>query len=216
MISISGSGPSGAVGGEVSAAGSGRGAIAEEGGEGAIFQVADSGDDARGVQISAVGVGVGVVELGEEFLLDVIGHDAGVFGHDEGVEGDEEAVGLFGDGFGVGDVAVLFGLARIDGSFGTARDGGADDGGHAFGFGIGDVFAHVPAVGVDGFFFAVVGAEGEGDIFGFFADAADGAAFAVVAGEGAAVVVAHLDEDEVAGLGVLEDSLPQAFGLIGA
>ncbi len=100
---------------------------------------------------------------------------------------------------------------------------GEKDGGGLFGAGVGDVFADVPAVGVDGLCcLAGEGACGEGfrerELYGFVADAFDaGAGLGVgFGGGGAAVVVAHLDEDEVAGLHFGEDFGPEAFVVVAA
>ncbi len=95
---------------------------------------------------------------------------------------------------------------------------GEEDGGGVFGAGVGDVFADVPAVGVDGLGGLAgdgAGGEGfgEGDVDGLVAEALDAAAVLGVFGYGfraaAAVVVAHLDEDVVAGLHLGEDVRPR-------
>src|SRR6185503_8105824 len=56
----------------------------------------------------------------------------------------------------------------------------------------------------------------EGDFFGLVAGAANAAALAVVAGECTAVVVAELDDDEIALLCFLEDRIPAPLGNEGA
>jgi hypothetical protein len=63
---------------------------------------------------------------------------------------------------------------------------------------------------VDGLFPALVGLEGERDLLRIVADAAEAAAFAVIARQRAAVVVAELNDHEVAAFRVLEDGVPQS------
>ena len=105
----------------------------------------------------------------------------------------------------------------------VADGDGEEDWRGFFRAGVGDVFADVPAVGVDGFGGLAgegAGSEGfrESVLDGLVADAfVAGAGFGVVLrGGGAAVVVAHLDEDEVAGLHFGEDVGPAAFVVIAA
>ena len=85
----------------------------------------------------------------------------------------------------------------------------------AFGFGVVDHFAEVPAEGVDGLDLAGVGAGGLGDVLGVVADAFEVAA-RFGAAEVAAVVVAHLQEEIVAGLHLGEGGGPVAFVDVGA
>ena len=105
----------------------------------------------------------------------------------------------------------------------VANGDGEQDWSGFFRAGVGDVFEVVTNLGVDGFGGLAgegAGSEGfrEGVLHGLVADAfVAGAGFGVVLrGGGAAVVVAHLDEDEVAGLHFGEDVGPAAFVVIAA
>ena len=90
-----------------------------------------------------------------------------------------------------------------------------------FGAGVGDVLADVPAVGVDGF----GGLPARGPVVKGLGRVLTVSspmplmlprALASASGGGAAVVVAHLDEDEVAGLHFGEDVVPEALVEVGA
>jgi len=169
--------------------------------------VAEGDGYGLGVEFGPLGAGVGVVD-GEE--------EGGLFG-----TGGFEAVGFDGGHVHVGyvlgggellEVGVVAHVAldvrlAVGAGLPDVADGEREqDGCGAFGARVGDVFADVPAIGVDGF----GAAAGEGDVSGFVAEAVEGAAgFGAV--ERAAVVVAHLDEDVVAGLHLGEDAVPGAF-----
>jgi hypothetical protein len=219
--------------------------------EGIVGKGAEAGDDAFGVEDCAGhgGVGVGVAE--ERFDCGLA--EGVVAAGDDFVEVDEADV--LGCSDLLGPAAVGVGLAAdfaVDPDF--AGDERAEDGRGAFGLGVGDVFAHVPAEGVDG-----VGGIGEGigDVERLFADAGEAAAGVGAAGPrgpgrvdgcggvggvfvdrgvgglrsgrgcagvgdggcagevDAAVVVAELDEDEVAGLDEGEGVRPMALGDVG-
>ena len=81
------------------------------------------------------------------------------------------------------------------------------------GAGVGHVLAQVPTVGMDDLFLL---GDGVVDLLGFVAGAADAAAGARRVVERAAVVVAHLDQHEVARLRGGEDLVPTTLGLEGA
>ena len=186
--------------------------------------VAEGDDYGFGVALGAFGAGVGVVD-GEE--------ERGFFG----AEGFE-AVGFDGGHVGVEDVHVLCELCDLGVVAHVALDAGGavgiglpdvsdgeghQDGRGVFGAGVGDVLAHVPAVGVDGLCGLAgewAGGEGLGEwvVGGFVAEAfVAGAGLGVsLRSGGAAVVVAHLDEDVVAGLHLGEDVVPEAFVVVAA
>ena len=132
----------------------------------------------------------------------------------------------FGDlGFVLAEAHVAFNLEiAVSVVHPDVADGdGEEDGSGFLRAGVCDVFANVPAVGVDGLGgLAGEGSGGEGFremVFdGLVADAFDAAAGLGIGGgiAAAAVVVAHLDEDEVAGLHLGEDAGPAAFVVITA
>ena len=153
---------------------------------------------------------------------------------DDLVEVDEADVLLLGDL--LGPAAIGIGLAddvAVQPDF--AGDERADDGRGALGLDVGDVFAEIPAVGVDGFDLAGAGV-GTSRVSspmpgrlpptlgprgaapgGGAGGAAPGGQAGVGDGRGAgevdaAVVVAPLDEDEVAGLDDFESEVPVAAG----
>src|SRR5665213_1814412 len=169
---------------------------------------AAQGDGHRlGVEFSTFGAGVGVV-LGEE--------ERGLF-----LPGGLEAICLYSGHVDIGD--VLFGgqlfqlgvVAHVALDLGFAvgavlpdiADGQREqDGRRLFRAGVGDVFTDIPAVGVDGFGVAV----GEGDVFGLVAQTLEGAA-GLGAVEVSTIVVAHLEEHEIAGLHLGENAVPRAL-----
>ncbi len=185
--------------------GGGGGEVGEEGG---IGEGLDAVDDALGEDLCAFPVGVGGFAGWEEFVGFGLAELFVLVG-DEGVEGDEEGAALFGGLLGPEFVGVGLAVHFAVGP-GFVGDHGAEDGCGAFGFGLGDVLAHVPAVGVDGFFFAGRG----GTLDGFIAVAFDGGAVAEVIGFGWAGVVvgAELHDDEVSGLKFGEDFGPHVGG----
>jgi len=207
----------------------------EVGGEGVVREGAEAGDDAFGVELGAGegGVGVGIAEEGFDGGL----AEGVVAAGDDLVEVDE--AGVLGGGYLLGPAAVGAGVADdVAVEPELARDERAEDGGCALGAGVGDVLAHVPAEGVDGF----VGAgAGIFDVESFFADAGKAAAAGLrtwrgsgrgrgwggtgelaLVGDGrdagqadAAVIVAELDEDDVAGLDEFEGRVPVALRDVG-
>lgn len=166
-----------------------------------------------GVEVGPGGTGVGVVdgEVGGGGLrpkgFEAVSGDCGHV--------DQGYVFRGGDlGFKVAKAHVALDVwFAVWSVFPDVADGeGKEDGGGTLGAGLGDVFAEVPSVGVDGFEVTV----GEGDVLGLFADAFEGTAGLRGGEVGAAVVVAHLDEHIVAGLEGGEHCIPEAFGDVGA
>ena len=173
----------------------------------------------------ALGAGVGVVDGEEEggFFgaegFEAVGFDGG---HVD--EGNVLVMRRVGDlvvavAHVAFDVEVAVGIVDPD----VADGDGEEDWRGFLGAGVGDVFADVPAVGVDGLGgLAGDGAGGEGfreGVFGGLVAEAfvAGAGLGVGLGSGgAAVVVAHLDEDEVAGFHLGEDVGPEAFVVVAA
>ena len=131
----------------------------------------------------------------------------------KGAHVDELDVLLLGDLLEEGRIAhVAFDVRLAVGAGGpNIADGqGEECRGGTFGPGFVDVFAEVPAEGVDGFRGSGEGAGGLGDGLGFIADAVEGAS-GFGAAEIAGVVVSHLKEEEVAGFHFGEDFVPAAF-----
>ena len=178
-------------------------------------------------------MGVGIAEE----RVDGGGAEGVVAAGDDLVEVDETYV--FGSGYLLGPAAVGGGVSddvTVEPEFtGNER---TEDGSGAFGAGVGDVFTQVPAEGVDG----LVGVSaGILHVQGFLADAGEaasagghacrrsgwrrwrsGAGQETLIGDGrgagkvdAAVVVAELDEDEVAGLDEFEGRVPVSGGDVG-
>jgi hypothetical protein len=198
-----------------------------------VREGAEAGDDGFGVEDGAghgrVGVRVAEERVDGGFAESVIA--AG----DDLIEVDEGDVLFFGDG--LGPAAVGLGIAAdvaLDPDF--ARDKRAEDGRGAFSADVLDVLAEVPAEGVDEFGLVRVRVLYlEGLVAGAGQAAADvGAMSAGVGGRGggagkqalvgygfrageieAAVVVAELDEDEVAGLNEFERIGPVALRDVG-
>ena len=175
-------------------------------------------------------MGVGIAEEG----VDGGGAEGVVAAGDDFVEVDEADVLLLGDLLGPAAVSVGAAVDFIADPD-LARDERAEDGGGSFGADVGDVLAEIPAVGVDGF--DLVG-DGVFYVVGFFADAGEAATSVGAAGTGsggrsglrragrealvgdgrcsgkgdAAVVMAPLDKDDVAGLDDREGEVPMAAG----
>lgn len=186
--------------------------------------VAEGDGDGFGVALGSFGAGVGVVDGEEErgFLLaervEAVGFNGGhVNDGDLLLRG--ELVLIVAETHIAFDVEDAVGIVDPD-----IADGDSEEERRGFfRTGVGDVSADVPAVGVDGFnAFAGEGAGGEGlrrsVLDGLVADAFDaGAGFGVGLGmSGATVIVAHLDEDEVAGLHFGEDVGPEGFVVVAA
>ena len=198
-----------------------------------VREGAKAGDYGFGVEDGSGLGGVGVRVTEER--VDGGRAEGVVAAGDDLVEVDERDMLFFGDG--LGPAAVSVGVAAntaVNPDF--ARDERAEDGRGALGADVGNIFAQIPAEGVDGF--GLVG-DGTFDFEGLVSDAGQASSAVRAAdadrwrrwrcsrrhaliGDGrgarkveAAVVVAELDEDEVAGLDEFEGVGPVALGDIG-
>jgi hypothetical protein len=203
--------------------------------QGMAGQSPEPGDDAFGIQDSSSqgGMGMGIAEEGFDGGL----AESIIAAGDDLVEVNEADVLGLGDGL---SPAAIGGGAAVDLAISPdlARDERAEDRGSALGLGIRDVLTHVPAEGMDG-----IGGSGPGvgDVKSLFADAGQAAppVRTTRSGSGrwygrrrsgdktlvgdrrcsrhldAAVVMAELDEDEVAGLDHSQSVLPVASRNVG-
>ena len=181
-------------------------------GQGAILELADAGDDRGGVELGAFERGVGVIGRAEERFYFGLAHFV-QFIRGDFIEIDERRAALL-SGFG-GPFAVIGGGAQDLAVFPhVARDLGEDDRRGALGLGVGDDLAQIPAVSVNDFLLA---GGFPYNFLGFLAVALDrGSRARTGIVTAAAVVVAELHQDEVAGLELVGDFLPKAFGDVGA
>ncbi len=177
-----------------------------------------------GCKFGAFSVGVRVVDGEEEcgFFgakgFETVGFDGGHV-DDGDLFGCGDLVFVVAESHVALDAEVAVGVVYPD----VADSDGEQDRSSLFRARVGDVFADVPAVSVDGLRrLASEGAGGEGfrerELDGFVADAFDAVAGLGVGGwiAAAAVVVTHLDEDVVAGLHLGEHVGPMAFVVITA
>ena len=177
-----------------------------------------------GVALGSFGAGVGVVDGKAEsgFFrakgLEAVGFDGGHVDERDLLGGCELGL-VLAVAHVAFDVEVAVGVVDPD----VADGDGEEDWCGFLGASVGDVFTDIPAVAVDGLgSLTGEGPSGEGfrkSIFGglvansFVAGAGLGVVFW---GDGATVVVTHLDEDIVAGLHLGEDCGPAAFVVVTA
>ena len=182
----------------------------EQRGERISAQALQAGDDERGVDLGAGGIGVGVV-LREKWFHGVDAAALVVVG-DEGSEVDERDTGGLGDFGGpraplaVGALDAALAPFVSDGEREENRCG-------AFGLHVGDHLAQIRAEGADDLMFF---GEEIVDFLRLVAEAADRTAGARGVVDRAGVVVAELNQHGVAGLHALEEFVPQPLGDEGA
>src|SRR5262249_46761611 len=116
-----------------------------------VLQRAEALRDARGVQFRTGRTRVRVVGGGEVLALDVGRSQLRVLAHHDLVEVQKLGFLGLGDLFGPGHVVTFRDVALLNGFLRAVWDRGNDDGRHLLFAGVGDVLAHVPAVGVDDF-----------------------------------------------------------------
>src|SRR6185437_5238402 len=165
----------------------------------------DTGGHGGGVEAGAGFIGMRVI-AGEE-VLDAIGSQAIILVRYQGIQIDEISAG--GDSRFAGPAAVVGAVAQYLAVFEhIAGDGRADDSGGALCFGVGDVFAHIPAVGMHGL---VLFHDRVIDSCRRVAESPDRAACASRVVEWAAVVVAELHDYKVTRFKLSEHLIPVSF-----
>src|SRR6185437_3849356 len=165
----------------------------------------DTGGHGCGVEPGAGFIGMDVI-AGEE-IFDAIGAEAIILIGYQGIQIDEVSAG--GSGRFAGPAAIVGAIAQHPAVFEhISGDRRANDGDSALCFGIGDIFAHVPAVGVHGLVllhYRVI------DIFCRIAESPECAACTSRVVERAAVVVAELHDYKVTRFKLSEHLIPVSF-----